>query len=70
MFLFDWIVEKLFCNGMFQYLLARKIRHEIDEWEYRNNIEKFNKSPEGQKYYENIMNNLRDWADKQNSLNK
>ena len=52
MFLFDWIVEKLFCNGMFQYLLARKIRDEIGQWEYRNNIEKFNKSPEGQRYYE------------------
>jgi hypothetical protein len=53
---------------MFQYLLARKIRDEIDQWEYRNNIEKFNKSPEGQRYYENIMNNLKQWADKQNSL--
>ena len=52
MFLFDWIVDKLFCNAMFQYLLARKIRDEIGQWEYRNNIEKFNKSPEGQRYYE------------------
>ena len=66
MFLFDWIVEKLFCNGMFQYLLARKIRDEIDQWEYRNKIEKFNKSPEGQKFYENAMNNLKQLADKQN----
>ena len=68
MFVFDWIVDKLFCNAMFQYLLARKIRDEIGQWEYRNNIEKFNKSPEGQRYYENIMNHLRQWADKQNSL--
>ena len=66
MFVFDWIVDKLFCNTMFQYLLARKIRDEIDQWEYRNKIEKFNKSPEGQKYYENAMNNLRQLADKQN----
>lgn len=64
----DWIADKLFCNVMFQYLLARKIRHEIDEWEYRNKIEKFNKSPEGQKFYENAMNNLKQLADKQNSL--
>ena len=68
MFVFDWIVDKLFCNTMFQYLLVRKIRDEIGQWEYRNNIEKFNKSPEGQRYYENIMNNLKQWADKQNSL--
>ena len=68
MFVFDWIVDKLFCNTMFQYLLARKIRDEIAQWEYRSDIEKFNKSPEGQRYYENIMNNLKQWADKQNSL--
>ena len=66
--MFDWIVNKLFCNEMFLYYLAERIRDEIGQWEYRNNIEKFNKSPEGQRYYENIMNNLKQWADKQNSL--
>ena len=50
--MFDWIVNKLFCNEMFLYYLAERIRDEIGQWEYRNNIEKFNKSPEGQRYYE------------------